>query len=157
MDGKSPFDFFDPLIFTEYRSSSPTLIIWSVFLGVSIALVASWYNRRVLGKLVEKLIALGADSPSNAKTLKEAGCGNNLFLRFSLRKGSALRKTVKSEDGMTFYIPADKADGASFRYARKGSSFGWIVFGILIFAAVALAASIFYPAIASWVSSVVGL
>jgi ABC-type phosphate/phosphonate transport system permease subunit len=56
------------VIRTDPDVASATLVIWSVILGIIIAILFSFYNRRVLGSFFRALIRAGADEEENAKT-----------------------------------------------------------------------------------------
>ncbi len=75
------------VIRTDPDVASATLVIWSIILGIIIALLFSFYNRRVLGSFFRALIRAGADDEENAKTLAEIGQTENDAIIKKLKKG----------------------------------------------------------------------
>ena len=58
------------VIRTDPDVASATLVIWSVILGIIIALLFSFYNRRVLGSFFRALVRTGSQDEESAKTPK---------------------------------------------------------------------------------------
>ncbi len=75
------------VIRTDPDVASATLVIWSIILGIIIALLASFYNRRVLGSFFRALIRTGAEDAESAKTLEEIGQTENDAILKKLRRG----------------------------------------------------------------------
>jgi hypothetical protein len=70
-------------------------IACGVILGVLIAMIASAFNRRVLGAFVRALIATESFSSDRAKTLSELGFLKNWAVKYSLSRGVNLRNSVR--------------------------------------------------------------
>lgn len=75
------------VIRTDPDVASATLVIWSVILGLIIAILFSFYNRRVLGSFFRAIIKAGADEEENAKTLTELNQEENDAILKKLKKG----------------------------------------------------------------------
>jgi hypothetical protein len=122
------------------------LLVIGLYIGIVIASLCAFYNRRVLGKLIRRLDAEGCDSPENAKTLEGIGLDKNIFIKFSLMCGGAVRRVVAFSPTDTtrvggiiayaslnkeryrledpIYLAPEKRDGTLSRFRAKGS--GWI-------------------------------
>lgn len=149
--------------FTE-GSMTLEIVVWSLFAGVILALLATLYNKRILGAFVRKLLTLEAVDADSAKTLREVGFGKNKFVRFSLRKNGGLRQMVVgissgtdssasaeellkesyrlpskavSLDKMKFFVPRDKVGKAEYTYSADGANVLFVILAIVLFAVVA--------------------
>ena len=134
-------------------------ILWPMTLGVIIATCVVFFNKQTLGKLVQRLLEDKIDSEYAAKSLRELGIKENIFLRMALKPGTTFRKMVMvapprekdpdAEDGETpdpdtpsapeedrYYIPEDKAYRAEVTYTPDGSSVLTLVIVAVIFTAV---------------------
>ncbi len=68
-----------------YNGSIPlSLVIWSLYIGIVIAVIAAFFIKVKFGAFVNALLRLGANSPENAVTLEETGLKNNIFVRMGL-------------------------------------------------------------------------
>ena len=83
-------------------------IVWSIILGVFIAVVITYINKKTIGKLVNKLLALPADNGENAVSLDEIGFGGKGSLRYALRPSSTLSNIIKHTEDGRYYIPEDQ-------------------------------------------------
>lgn len=137
-------------------------VIWCIYIGAVIGWAAVLFNKFVPGTVVRRILSLGLFSPDKAMTVDEMKIKFPL-LRYMLRDGSSLRRTVKSreeeEKGLLpekkgfiaslapdpkrpvktqhFYIPEDIRFRAESRYS---TGFGDIV-ALVIGAVVLLAAA----------------
>ena len=111
-------------------------IIWAIILGVFIAVVITYINKKTVGKLVNKLLALPADSEENAVTLDDIGLGSNGSLRYALRPTSTLSSIIKKTDDGRYYIPEDQQYRAETVYTQSRlSPMTLIVSAVLLIAA----------------------
>ena len=94
-------------------------IIWAIILGVFIAVVITYINKKTVGKLVNKLLALPADSDENAVTLDELGFEKNGSLRYALRPSSTLSNIIKHTEDGRYYIPEDQQYRAEIVYTQN--------------------------------------
>lgn len=74
------------VIRTDPDVASATLVIWSVILGIIIALLFSFYNRRVLGSFFRALVRTGSQDEESAKTLAEINQTENDAIIKKLKK-----------------------------------------------------------------------
>ena len=73
-------------------------IILAAACGIVIAALMTLYVRQGLGGFVRRLIANGATSPEQAKTLMELGYFRSVTIRRELSRGSALRMVVRCRE-----------------------------------------------------------
>ncbi len=62
-----------------------SLIIWSLFVGISIALIASFIIKAKFGAFMHALLKMNANSPENAVSLEETGLKRSFFVKIGLR------------------------------------------------------------------------
>ena len=86
------FEYYENL--SENALFSVPLIVIGVFVGVVIALLATVFNKRILGGMVRKLLMEEALSADSAKTLDELGFKNHLLLRYAVKGNVSLRRVV---------------------------------------------------------------
>lgn len=128
-----------------FTDSEMTLerIVWPLFIGIVIAILAVLYNRKLLGQFVRKLRKDGIDSAENAITLADAGFAKNYPVRMALHKRGSLRRTVSicdegedkpaDLDRARFYVSPEKADRADELYVKDRSSLLIILLAIALF------------------------
>ena len=95
--------YYENLGFEKSPLFSFRLMVLGIFIGAIIACVAMAYNKQVLGNAVRKIIAEGATSKENAKTLSELGYDKSFFIRNAVRSGVSLRKVVKCVEEEEYY------------------------------------------------------
>ena len=127
-------------LFTE-ADMTLELVLWSMFFGLILGAFAMLYQKKVGGAVVRKLFDEKAALPGQAMTLKEMGLDKNFLVRFSLRRGSGLRKVVlsteenaKVTDETRFYLPEEKYPRAALQYDNNGTSVLTVFFAIVLFA-----------------------
>ena len=107
-------------------------IIWSMIIGVFIAVIIAFINKKTIGKLVDKLLALPADNEENAVTLDEIGFGKKGSLRYALRPSSTLSNIVKKTEDGRLYIPEDQQYRAEKVYTQNRLSVLTLVLSAII-------------------------
>lgn len=154
-----------------FNLSGLNLIIWSVYIGFMIASVMYYYQKKVIGGFVRKVMELGANSPDNALTLTELGYQHHPAIRRELMGHGPLRKMVwevednyrTGEDGVLycarekaldlnigkFYVSEEKRIEAELRYDNKGTDLFALIIAAVIFFVVAVLACIWLPTILS--------
>jgi len=127
------------------------IIVWSLFIGFFIAITITLYNKLVVGSAVRRLVASKALTEDRAVSASKIGC-KNIFIRFSFRKNSTLRKmlctvgeetgsvTADNMDKIKFYIPERSVRKAEVLFGKKGITFGNILLGIIALLIVAMLA-----------------
>ncbi|MBQ7780353.1 MAG: hypothetical protein IJ404_07655 [Clostridia bacterium] len=107
-------------------------IIWSIIIGAFIAVVIAFINKKTIGKLVDKLLALPADSEENAVTLDEIGLGKKGSLRYALRPSSTLSSIVKKTEDGRLYIQEDQQYRAEKIYTQSRLSVLTLILSAII-------------------------
>jgi len=133
--------FNDPTMFK--------ILIIGIYIGLIIASLFTFYNRRILGEFVRKLDSEGALSPETAKTLEELGYSKKRLVKLSLKRGYSLRRVISYTSAANtdeneeikgenlanastlgqkvdlskdkFYLPEEKRDITVSRFRAKGS------------------------------------
>ena len=77
-------------------------LVWSGCGGLILGALGSYFTRRDVGALVDKLVRDGIDSPARAITLAEAGFAKNIPVRLALRTGKPLRRMISCANEDTF-------------------------------------------------------
>ena len=128
-------------------------IIWSIIIGVFIAVVISFINKKTIGKLVDKLLALPADSEQNAVTLEEIGFGKKGSLRYALRPSSTLSSIIKKTEDGRLYIQEDQQYRAEKVYTQNRLSIFTLIFSAIILIVAGSVLLNFLPSIIETVKS----
>ena len=69
-----------------YDGTTPiTLILWAMYVGVAIAIIASYVIRDKFGNFINKLIEIEANTPEKAVTLDEIDIKGKWFIKFALK------------------------------------------------------------------------
>lgn len=155
------------LIENVFNLSGLNLVIWSVYIGFMIASVMYYYQKKVVGGFVRRVMEKGANSPDTAMTLAELGYQNHPAIRRELKKPGPLRKMVweaednylQGENGLLysarekaldlnlgrFYVSEEKRIEAELRYDNKGTDLFTLIIAAAIFFALAVVACIWLP------------
>ena len=128
-------------------------IIWSIIIGVFIAVVISFINKKTIGKLVDKLLSLPADSEQNAVTLEEIGFGKKGSLRYALRPSSTLSSIIKKTEDGRLYIQEDQQYRAEKVYTQNRLSIFTLIFPAIILIVAGSVLLNFLPSIIETVKS----
>lgn len=148
-------------------TSSMELVIWCMFIGLVLASIFMFYQKKVIGAFVRALLNAQASDSSSAKTLNELGFARNFPVRSALRGGGALRKLVwemgdnylENENGVKysarqtpldvntarFYITEENRIRAELRYNDKGTDIFMLIITVLVFLMVAYLAATYLP------------
>lgn len=159
------------LIENIFNFSGLNLIIWAVYIGFMIASVMYYYQKKVVGGFVRKVMEMGANSPDTALTLSELGYQNHPAIRRELSGRGPLRKMVwevednyrTGEDGVLycarekaldlnigkFYVSEERRIDAQLRYDNKGTDLFSLIIAAVIFFVVAVLACIWLPTLLS--------
>ena len=133
-------------------------LVIGVTLGAMIAFTVYFFQTRVLGALVRKMLEV-ARGEDNAKTLSELG-KTGKFYKLFLGDKSVLRKYISVVGGKLprddenepdfnlarFYIDEEKVDKCEMRYSRDTKIWLYVV-GMLVCALVGVALYIILPLI----------
>ncbi|MBQ8403442.1 MAG: hypothetical protein IJX55_03330 [Clostridia bacterium] len=135
---------------------SAMLFIWSIILGVIIALFVSFYHRKVTGSFFRAFVKAGAIDEENAKTLAEVSQTENDAVIAKLERPGVYRSivTVINPDGTEadphstititeetkFYIPEEKLTQVRDQWGENnenllvliGGVLGMVILGVLL-------------------------
>lgn len=162
----------------QINTTSMDMVIWCMFIGLMLATIFMYYQKRVIGAFVRKLLSSDATDQASAKTLSELGYARNYSIRSALRGGGALRKLVwengdnyvENESGIKysarqtpmdintarFYIPEDNRIRAELRYSAKGSDIFMLIITAVVSLMIAYLAATYLPDLLNLVWSNVG-
>lgn len=152
-------------------TTSMELVIWCMFIGLMLAAIFMFYQKKVIGAFVRALLGAKASNEDSAKTLKELGFESNMPVRSALRSGGTLRKLVwetgdnylENENGVKysarqipmdvntarFYISEENRVRAELRYNEKGSDIFMLIITGLVFLMIAYLAVEYLPSLLS--------
>lgn len=134
------------VIRTDPDVINATLVIWSIVLGIIIALFVSFYNRRIIGSFFRALVKAEATDEETAKTLSEISQTENDAVIKKLRRSQYkdIVTIVNSDaeqspvgDGITvdkntkFYIKEDKITRVRDQWGETNESV-WVLIGGVI-------------------------
>ena len=135
---------------------SVVLIIWSLILGIVLALFISFYNRKVIGSFFRALVSHEAFGEDSAKNLDEIGQRENDAVLRKLEGASMYRDivTIINEDGeeepkhgkiiittdSKFYIPEENLTKVRNQWGETNENvlvliagvIGMIILGVLL-------------------------
>ena len=117
-------------------SVSAASVIWPMMIGVFLAVLIAYFNKRSIGRLVKKLLAAPADSEESALSLSDMGLDKKSYIKYSLREGSTLSAMVKRTEDGRYYIPEELGYRAETTYyPDRSSPLTLIIFAVLLIAA----------------------
>ncbi|HJA58028.1 MAG TPA: hypothetical protein H9665_00160 [Firmicutes bacterium] len=131
-------------------------ILWGLCAGLALALIYTFYIKRVQGGLIRRLLAADALTEGSAVGLAALGYKNGVLLRHALREGTPLSAVVQSTPDGRYFIPAEKVELAEKRYGNEGMSMFVMLISILVLFAVALVCVYVFPELIDWFESMFG-
>ena len=131
-------------------------ILWGLCAGLALALIYTFYIKRVQGGLIRRLLAADALTEGSAVGLAALGYKNGVLLRHALREGTSLSAVVQSTPDGRYFIPAEKVELAEKRYGNEGMSMFVMLISILVLFAVALVCVYVFPELIDWFESMFG-
>lgn len=131
-------------------------ILWGICAGLALALIYTFYIKRVQGGLIRRLLAADALTEGSAVGLAALGYKNGVLLRHALREGTPLSAVVQSTPDGRYFIPAEKVELAEKRYGNEGMSMFVMLISILVLFAVALVCVYVFPELIDWFESMFG-
>ena len=118
-------------------------ILWGVCAGLALALIYTFYIKRVQGGLIRRLLAADALTEGSAVSLSALGYKNGGLLRHALREGTPLSAIVHSTPDGRYYVPAEQVELAEKRYGSDGMT----LFVMLVYV---------FPELIAWFESMFG-
>ena len=131
-------------------------ILWGLCAGLALALIYTFYIKRVQGGLIRRLLAADALTEGSAVGLAALGYKNGVLLRHALREGTPLSAVVQSTPDGRYFIPAEKVELAEKRYGNEGMAMFVMLISILVLFAVALVCVYVFPELIDWFESMFG-
>lgn len=119
---------------------SITLVIWSIVLGIIIALSITFYQKRVIGSFFRALIKENAVDAESAKNIHEISQMENDAAISKLKRSSSFRKmvTIVNENGSDtvdentkFYLSEDQLIRVRDQWGEKKENVGVLIGGIV--------------------------
>ncbi len=144
------------VISSDPKVISAMLFIWSIILGVVIALFISFYYRKITGSFFRAFVKAGAIDEESAKTLAEVSQTENDTVIAKLEKPGMFRSivtiinpdgteadphsTIKITEETKFYIPEEKLTQVRDQWGETnenvlvliGGVVGMVILGILL-------------------------
>ena len=105
------------------------VFLWSMFFGICLASVYTFFLKKVLGDFVKALINAGAVNVYGAKSLEELGYAENKLIKFALRPNEPLRKALSVPDDQPdkYFIPPESVETVEKRFCSHSSTL-WTLF-----------------------------
>lgn len=127
------------VIRTDPRIISATLVIWSIVLGIIIALCISFYNRKIVGSFFRALVTSGAVDEDTAKNLADISQTENDAAIKKLTKAQYKDLVTiihsnpeqKIDENTKFYIEESKYTRVRDQWGETSESVGVLVGGII--------------------------
>lgn len=127
------------VIRTDSRIISATLVIWSIVLGIIIALCISFYNRKIVGSFFRALVTSGAVDEDTAKNLADISQTENDTAIKKLTKAQYKDLVTiihsnpeqKIDENTKFYIEESKYTRVRDQWGETSESVGVLVGGII--------------------------
>lgn len=122
-------------------------VVIAVALALACGILTVFYNSRFTGRLVRALLDIDALSPESAMSFDELGIKRSALMRFALRPGSSLTKTVKTASEDRYYVDPDRAELARKKYRDEHATVLFVMLLILTVLVFSIAASYIFPEI----------
>ena len=119
---------------------SITLVIWSIVLGIIIALSITFYQKRVIGSFFRALIKENAVDAESAKNIHEISQTENDAVISKLKRSSSFKKmvTIVNENGSDtvdentkFYLSESQLIRVRDQWGEKKENVGVLIGGIV--------------------------
>lgn len=119
---------------------SITLVIWSIVLGIIIALSITFYQKRVIGSFFRALIKENAVDAESAKNIHEISQTENDAVISKLKRSSSFKKmvTIVNENGSDtvdentkFYLSENQLIRVRDQWGEKKENVGVLIGGIV--------------------------
>ncbi|MBR5746688.1 MAG: hypothetical protein IKX92_05475 [Clostridia bacterium] len=120
-------------------------VIIAATLALACGIITVYYNSRFIGRLVRALLDIDALSPESAMTFEELGIKRSAIMRFALRPGASLTKTVIKTADERYYVDPQRADLAHKKYRDEHATVLFVMLLLLAIGVFAIAASYIFP------------
>lgn len=127
------------------------MIVWTVYIGIAIGVIMTYYNRAILGNAIRALLEKEVFGADKALSAEELGFAKNRFIMNSIRRGVLARFVHTTEgDPKRYYLIEDERHRAELRYSNKGTDLYVVIIALVIFLIVAFVAARYLP---DWISA----
>ena len=101
------------------------VMVWGMYIGIMLGVIFSTVDKVFCRKMINALLARGAQTPETALPLSALDVKGKWYLRWALRDGKPLRKMLAIAEGadssakageVPFYLPEEKRFGAENRF-----------------------------------------
>ncbi|MBQ4120844.1 MAG: hypothetical protein IJD35_02390 [Clostridia bacterium] len=136
---------------TKIEIMTVPMIVWTVYIGIAIGVIMTYYNKSVLGKAIRALLEKEAFGEEKALTAEALGFAGNRVILNSIRRGALARfvHTVGEEE-KRYYLVEDERHRAELRYSNKGTDLYVVIVSLVIFLLVAFVAARY---LTDWISA----
>ena len=127
------------------------MIVWTVYIGIAIGVIMTYYNKSVLGKAIRIMLEKQVFGEEKAMTAEELGFSGNFFIMNSIRRGVLARfvRVLEGEE-KRYYLVEEERHRAELRYSNKGTDLYVVIIALVIFLLVAFVAARYLP---DWISA----
>lgn len=127
------------------------MIVWTVYIGIAIGVIMTYYNRAILGRAIRALLEKDAFGADKALSAEELGFAKNRFIMNSIRRGVLARFVhTTEEEPKRYYLVEEERHRAELRYSNKGTDLYVVIIALVIFLIVAFVAARYLP---DWIAA----
>lgn len=133
--------------FLEVQMISIPMLVWALYFGIAIGVLAMYYNKVYLGSAIRAILEKGAIEEENAKTAEELGFANKKLILYAIEKGilSKYIRPYEKEGVMHYYISEEHRIRVELRYSAKGTDLYVVIVSLVIFLLLAFVAARYLP------------
>lgn len=127
------------------------MLIWAFYVGISVAILALYYNKIYLGSAIRAILEQGAIEEANAKSAKTLGFAEKKLILRAIESGilSKYVKATEKEGEICYFVTEEDRIRVELRYSTKGTDLYVVIVALVIFFLVALLASRYLPELIS--------
>ena len=127
------------------------MIVWTVYIGIAIGVIMTYYNRAILGRAIRALLEKEAFGADKALSAEELGFAKNRFIMNSIHRGVLARFVhTTEEEPKRYYLVEEERHRAELRYSNKGTDLYVVIIALVIFLIVAFVAARYLP---DWIAA----
>ncbi len=122
-------------------------LIWALYIGISAAILAIYYNKIYLGSAIRAILENGAIEEANAKSAECLGFQNKKLILRAIERGILSRyiKTAETEGEKRYYVTEEDRIRVELRYSAKGTDLYVVIVSLVLFLLIALLAARYLP------------
>lgn len=137
----------NPFVTLDIQMISIPMLIWAIYIGIVIGVLAMYYNKIYLGSAIRAILDRKAIEEENAKTAEELGFAGKRLILSAIEKGILAKyiKTIEKDGVKRYYVTEEDRVRVDLRYSAKGTDLYIVIVSLIIFALVALVAARYLP------------